>query len=382
MGTIDTTDPGDNEPDAEILDESEASDAEQEIPGIERYEIAFYGTDYPVDAICKRLSPEDSATEGDIYIPDFQRGYIWQKKQADAFIESLLLGLPVPGIFLSINPSSQKRFVIDGGQRLRSIKSFVDGSFKGSEGYVLGSSVHSDFAGKGYADLAQNDRRRFDDAVIHATIVSQNHPEEGNRSLFYLFQRLNTGGTPATAHEVRRSLWGGALNELLGVLAENSNWRNVYGRSSPRMKDQELILRFLALYVDEARYGSEDERTMKDFLSSFMARNQAPSEQQQSEWQQAFDDTISLVDATFGRAAFRPEGRLNAAVYDAVMVGLARVGIESRLPNEVALRSAYHELLSNEDFKSATGSRTSHQPNVVKRLELAHRAFAKAAIDS
>lgn len=261
------------ESDEQILDEAEESDAEQEIPGIERYEIGFYGIDYPVDAICKRLSSAGEPTEGDIFIPDFQRGYIWNKRQADTFIESLLLGLPVPGIFLSTDAETQRRFVIDGGQRLRTIKSFVDGSFKGSDKYVLGRAVHADFAGKGYVDLLQNDRRRFDDSVIHATIVSQNEPRENNRSLFYLFERLNTGGTPATAHEVRRSLWGGGLNELLYILADNAHWRTVYGPPSARMKDQELILRFLALYVDESRYGSENERTMKDFLTSFMARH-------------------------------------------------------------------------------------------------------------
>ena len=266
--------------DEHVLDEAEESDAEQEIPGIERYEIGFYGIDYPVDALCKRLSSGGEATEGDIFIPDFQRGYIWIKRQADAFIESLLLGLPVPGIFLSTDAETKRRFVIDGGQRLRTIKSFVDGTFKGRDKFVLGHAVHADFAGKGYADLQQNDRRSFDDTVIHATIVSQNEPRDDSRSLFYLFERLNTGGTPATAHEVRRSLWGGGLNELLHILADNAHWRSVYGPPSPRMKDQELILRFLALFVDEHRYGSENERTMKDFLTSFMARHREPSEQQ------------------------------------------------------------------------------------------------------
>ena len=365
----------------DILDEAEDSDTEQEIPGIERYEIGFYGIDYPVDALCKRLSSEGERTEGDIFIPDFQRGYIWKKRQADAFIESLLLGLPVPGIFLSTDAETRRRFVIDGGQRLRTIKSFVDGKFKRSDKFVLGDDVHADFVGKGYTDLLQNDRRRFDDTVIHATIVSQNEPKGNNRSLFYLFQRLNTGGTPATAHEVRRSLWGGGLNELLHVLAENVNWRSVYGPPSPRMKDQELILRFLALYVDERRYGLEDERTMKDFLNSFMARHRDPSEEQASAWRRAFEDIMAIIDSVFGRKAFRPEGRLNTAVYDAVMVGLAHAHINTGLPSNHDLEQSYNVLIENEEFKSATGSRTSHQPNVQKRLQLARSAFMTTHID-
>lgn len=367
--------------DDHILDEAEQSDAEQDIPGIERYEIGFYGTDYPVDALCKRMSTDDDAangdaTAGDIFIPEFQRGYIWTKKQADGFIESLLLGLPVPGIFLSTDRETQRRLVIDGGQRLRTIKSFVDGRFKRTGDYCLGQGVHADFAGKRYSDLPPADRRRFDDSVIHATIVSQNKPEGDDRSLFHLFERLNTGGTPATAHEVRRSLWGGSLNELLSNLATNQHWQEVYGPTSARLKDQELILRFLALYVDETRYGSDGERTMKDFLTSFMARHRDVRDPQALEWKTTFEEIILLVSDTFGRSAFRPEGRLNTAVYDAVMVGLANARIDGTLPDDLSLEHAYGELLENEAFKAATGSRTSHQPNVEKRLRLAKEAFS------
>ena len=367
---------GDAIADENILDEAEQSDAEQDIPGIERYEIGFYGTDYPVDALCKRMSSDNDAGAGDIFIPEFQRGYIWTKKQADGFIESLLLGLPVPGIFLSTDRETQRRLVIDGGQRLRTIKSFVDGSFKGTNDYRLSQGVHADFAGRSYADLPPADRRRFDDSVIHATIVSQNKPEDDDRSLFHLFERLNTGGTPATAHEVRRSLWGGSLNELLGRLAMDPHWQDVYGPPSARMKDQELILRFLALHVDETRYGSEGERTMKDFLTSFMARHRDVLEPNTREWSSTFEQIILLVSETLGRTAFRPEGRLNTAVYDAVMVGLANARNDNTLPRGLSLKSAYDQLLGNEEFKEATGSRTSHQPNVKKRLRLAKEAFS------
>ncbi len=373
--TTATPSPGIEGPlDNDIEDEAEISDAEQEVPGIERYEIGFYGTDFPVDALYKRLSSSEDASEGDIFIPDFQRGYVWTKRQADGFIESLLLGLPVPGIFLSTDRATSRRFVIDGGQRLRTIRAFMDGKFKGRD-YTLGKGVHQDFEGKSYSDLLPSDRRRFDDAIIHATIVRQDQPEDGDRSLFYLFERLNTRGTPATAHEVRRSLWGGSLNDLLKELADNKTWRSVFGVASPRLKDQELILRFLALYVDESRYGRTNERTMKDFLSSFMARNREVSAPTAETWRQMFEDVVALVDEALGHNAFRPEGRLNTAVCDAIMVGLAHARQVGMLPDGDTLRQAHAELLKNDEFLGATSSRTSHQPNVQKRLQIAREAF-------
>lgn len=115
----------------EVHDEALASDAEFELPGIERYTISSFGTDFPVAALYRRLTSESSGDDGDIYIPDFQRGYVWTKPQADRFIESLLLGLPILGIFLSTDPQTNKRFVIDGSQRLRTIRFFIDGTLDG-----------------------------------------------------------------------------------------------------------------------------------------------------------------------------------------------------------------------------------------------------------
>ena len=114
---------------------------------------------------------------------------------------------------------------------------------------------------------------------------------------------------------------------------------------------------------------------MKDFLSSFMARHREIAGARAQEWSDAFEEIIKLIDEAFGHAAFRPEGRLNAAVYDAVMVGLAHARDGEGLPELDALRSAYGGLLVNKEFHAATSDRTSHQPNVQKRLQLARAAF-------
>ncbi len=370
--------PPDESMDELVIDESIKSDRElDEIPGIERYEIGFYGADYPVDALYKRLTSAESAAEGDIFIPDFQRGYIWRKKQADRFIESLLLGLPVPGIFLSTD-ATNRRLVIDGGQRLRTIQSFMDGTFNGRD-YLLGKGIHRDFEGKGYRDLHPTDRRRFDDAIIHATIVRQEKPEGDNRSLLYIFERLNTGGTAAQPHEIRRSLWGGGLNDLIKSLDENQQWREVYGQRSQHMKDQELILRFFALYLDEDRYGKrKEERMMKDFLTSFMARNRDIDVTIASHLEEVFSAAISLVNESLGRTAFRRGRGLNAAVFDSVMVALAHTQAESNLPNAQEFKRCYEGLLANIRFEEVTSSRTSHEANVKERLRLAREAFTES----
>ena len=370
--------PPDESMDEHVEDESIASDAGQEIPGIEPYEISFFGADYPIDALYKRLKAGDDAEKGDIYIPDFQRGYVWSKRQADRFIESLLLGLPVPGIFLSTDPVTSKRLVIDGGQRLRTIQLFIEGEFNDRE-FVLGKGVWEGFEGKGYRDLDPQNRRQFDDTIIHATIFRQDQPANNNRSLLYIFERLNTGGTPAQAHEIRRSLWGGTLNDLIKSLDDNADWRNIYGLRSKRMKDQEMILRFFALYKDESRYGSTaEERTMKGFLNSYMIRNHKMSTLDADELRDLFEESVSLVNETLGREAFRRGGSLNAAIFDSVMVALAHRRSATEIPSPAEFKKTYNALLGNQQFQDATSSGTSQTPNVKERLRLARAAFMES----
>ena len=132
-----------------------------------KYAITSYGADFPVDGLVKRISA------GDIEIPSFQRSYVWNPKQASRFIESLLLGLPVPGVFLSKEQGTQKLLVIDGQQRLRTLQYFYAGRYQQSDKVFALKGVQSKFNGLTYAQLKDEDRRRLHDSIIHATIVKQ-----------------------------------------------------------------------------------------------------------------------------------------------------------------------------------------------------------------
>jgi uncharacterized protein with ParB-like and HNH nuclease domain len=107
-----------------LLTEEERINEFEENEEIEyKYEITSYGADYPVDSIIKRL--EDDI----ILVPEFQRKYVWSIVQASRFIESLLLGLPVPGIFMSKELNTNKLLIIDGQQRLKTLQFFYKGIF-------------------------------------------------------------------------------------------------------------------------------------------------------------------------------------------------------------------------------------------------------------
>ena len=110
-----------NDKDEKVREGLSETELEEESPL--KYSITSYGADYPVDGLVRRIG------DGSIFIPTFQRGFIWSLREASRFIESLLLGLPVPGIFLSRDEDTKKLMVIDGQQRLRTLQYFYDGIF-------------------------------------------------------------------------------------------------------------------------------------------------------------------------------------------------------------------------------------------------------------
>jgi len=272
------------------------------------FSITSYGADYPVDGLVKRIEG------GDIVVPlfsmapeegqttvGFQREFVWKKPQADRFIESLLLGLPVPGIFLVKEPNG-KFLVLDGQQRLRSLQSFYSGVFQGVE-FTL-EEVQEPWVGKAYKTLHPDDRRRLDNSILHAIIVRQDQPTEDQSSIYLIFERLNSGGTILQPQEIRVALYHGAFAALLARMNENADWRALYGRKNSRLKDIELILRFLALYFHAGSY----ERPMKAFLNRYMAANRNLEKQPEAVVRPIFEETTKAIRSGIGYQAFRDRG--------------------------------------------------------------------------
>lgn len=341
------------------------------------YAITAYGADYPVDGLVRRM------LQGDIIVPQFdmqaspdhvtagfQRQYVWKKSQADHFIESLLLGLPVPGIFLVKEPNG-KHLVLDGQQRLKSLANFYEGTFNGKV-YEL-ENVQEQWKRQTYKSLPPDDRRRLDDSIIHATIVRQDEPTEDQSSIYLIFERLNSGGTFLQPQEIRVALYHGKYARLLSELNDNTLWRELYGKKSIRLKDLELILRFFALFYNEATYS----RPMKDFLNRSLMANRNLTRHSESELRHLFEETIKTIHKQIGTRAFRRERSVNAALFDSVMVGVATRLQKGGIISVDRFKEAYDILLLDKDYAHAISQSTANDEIVRQRLKIAKDIFDK-----
>lgn len=362
------------EKDEEVNENYQSNDDEENVEDLLKssseilpfiYSITSYGADYPVDALVKRL------TKKDVFIPPFQREYVWNLKQASRFIESLLLGLPVPGVFLAKETDSQKLLVIDGNQRLRTLEFFYNVDFKEKgKGFSL-QGVQKQFEGQNYKTLSENDRIKLDDSIIHATIVKQEEPSKDDSSIYHIFERLNAGGSLLRPQEIRACIYHGKFNELLNELNENEQWRSIYGSSSIRLKDRELILRFFALFFNLNDY----KKPIKSFLNLYMGSNRNLDLNSKEELTNLFDNTIDIVYRSIGGKAFRPVKAINVAVFDAVMVGIATRLSETEIEDLCAVKEKYENLLTKQEFIESYKTGTSDEKVVQSRIHLAIEAF-------
>ena len=339
------------------------------------YSITAYGADYPVDSIVKRMDAEDIIVPRFSWEPNedsrlvgFQREYVWPRPKADRFIESLLLGLPVPGIFL-VREVSGRFLVLDGHQRLYTLWSYYQGVINGIE-YRL-DNIQARFIGRRYRDLDVEDRRRLDDSIIHATVIRQDEPTDDQSSIYVIFERLNTGGVNLQPQEIRIALYHGEFVRVLGKLNDYPAWRELFGKKTKRLKDMEMILRFFAFYYHADAY----RRPMKDFLNRYMASNRALVRQNEGELTTVFERTTTMIAEAIGPQAFRPVRAVNAAVIDSIMTGVARRLATDTIKKTKQLVGNYKALLKNKDYLNSVETGTSQEANVTTRLQLATEAF-------
>jgi hypothetical protein len=362
--SISTADDGDND----VFDETESDRA----VAIEKYAISSFGIDFDVEGLVRRL------VKNDVYVPDFQRNFVWSHRESSQFVESLLLGLPVPGVFLAKDRHTQKMMIIDGQQRLKTLQFFYGGFFrpdlsKKTQQVFNLVQVQPQFEGKTYATLDDEDRRRLDNSVIHATIIKQESPDENeDSSLYYVFGRLNSGGRKVTAQEIRTAIYSGELITLVEKLNLDMTWRSLFGKESPRLKDRELILRFFSLYEDSGNY----KRPMEEFLNRYVRKHQHGPEKHLKRLEAVFATTISTASRALGASAFRPARSMNAAVFDSIAVALARRLDTGPITDELSLRKAFEKLSGSDDYVKSTSSSTALEASVETRLRLATEAFS------
>ena len=363
---------------------------------------------YPIDQYDLVSSPNDFNTRtlvdfidsGVVTIPGFQRNYVWDAKRASRLIESIIVGLPIPQVFL-YEEDRDKFLVIDGQQRLMSIYYFVKQRFPRREklleisalserrsrrdAEVLANDEYftdfqlilpentpgqpNRFHQQRYSDLDEDYKTRFDLRTIRHVIVRQIRPG-GDNAKYEIFNRLNSGGVNLTPQEIRQCMYYSDFYDMLYRTNTQDQWRDLVGVAIPdtRMKDVEILLRGFAMLINGESYRPSMVKFLNQFSQDARSFDSGRLEQLEALLQSFFDSCSDLPSDAFHSTP----GRFSPMIFEAVFVALctepyaAGKTIQSKIKH-----SSLTDLKGDPDFQRATQLATTQSASVQARLSRA-----------
>ena len=299
----------------------------------------------------------------EVTIPEFQRRYVWSDRQASRLVESLIIQCPIPVIYL--NQERDESFsVIDGNQRLFSLKRFLEDKFS-----LSGLTSYPELSGLKYSQLDKRFQRHVSNRVLRCTVIlKETHPQVK----FDVFERLNSGAVALTRQELRHGLYYGTLLKAASDVAKRLKLESHFGnRKDKRMKAEELVIRYWALREGIGAY----EKPLATFISNYAETNRNPSDDQLKELTSEILATYKRATQIFGiyTFAYSKDGRprFNAAVFDAQMVACSKISsgrLKFLLTKTHQVQRAYDALQNDAEFSRSVTLATSDKAAIQGRI--------------
>lgn len=306
--------------------------------------------------------------------PEFQRLQVWDNAKSSRLIESVLLEVPIPVIYLS-EESDSKYSVIDGQQRLNAFIKFLENNLR-----LSGLTILAELNGKRFQDISKNLQDKFEDATIRIIEIRKESQPDVK---FEIFERLNTGAVQLNAQELRNCIYRGRYNELLKELSEDKDFQFLLGLKEPhyRMQDRELILRFFAFFHNtHLKYTP----SMKHFLNKEMEKYRNLNNAEEKELRSVFKKSVRLSKTVFGDKAFRrfvagsgkdPNGywetrKINKGLFDIIMFGFTMYDENQIVPNADLIREELLWFMTHDlDFIDTITVTTDRKDKIHTRFD-------------
>ena len=343
-----------------VTDE-EVDAAEEQI--IERHKPVDYDVhEYPLDVIVQKYIHGKETDTNELFIPKYQRKFVWDEKRQSKFIESLLLGLPIPFLFAADNNGRLE--IVDGSQRLRTLEVFFANKLA-----LQGLSDLDKLEGFRYKDLSLSRQRRFARRTIRLIALTEKATPQIRQNLF---RRINTTAVDLTDMEVRRGLFDGEFIDFIEACAANPKFRSLCPNSKEREERgeySELVLRFFAYSEQYQDFVHSVKGFIDDYIKATQAIIDAKSNPQMTDNLLVhFEDVLDFVDKYFPNG-FRKSS--NAKSTPRVRFEAIAVGVSLALKEEPNLlpKNVNEWLVSDKFQKWTETDAANNKSNVLGRIE-------------
>lgn len=316
----------------------------------QRSEINFDTRDYSIDFLVQQYGDDE------FYIPDeYQRQYIWEENDKTRFIESILLGLPIPFMFFSDTDDGRCE-IIDGAQRTQTLEEFMSDELN-----LTSMKKLTSLEGFSYSDIPEYYRRKFNKTTMRIIVLSDDTTVEVRKEIF---NRINTTGRKARPIEVRRGSYTGKFMDFVKKCSKDEIFIRVCPvskNSQKRYEDLELVLRFFAFLNN---YQGFNHR-VDEFLDEFVETNQ--ESYCEDSYEGEFKGMLKFVDEYFPNGFKKTK---NAKSTPRVRFEAIAVGVALALRVKPDLEPKSMEWLESAEFKTHTTTHASNSPKrVTGRIE-------------
>lgn len=371
----------DEEDDLDLFPNKKPTRTPEEIDAAEKQiaqqikDVRYIVREYPVEVVVQKYLKGRKNDENEVYVPDYQRELIWPDRHRSRFIESLLIGLPIPFLFVADvgneeDPDKSGRLeIVDGVQRIRTLAEFLTGNL------VLSNLERlSKLNGFTFYDLPPPRQRRFRRATLRLIELTEAVTEDVRREMF---DRINSGSVKLEAVEVRRGMEPGPFLQLVTGLAADPVLHQLAPISEglkKRFEYEELVTRFFAFLNRYKSYGTGDEgKVVANFLLAYVRDTNtqlrgegatAIAAAMRAEWSR----TLAFVRAHFpdGFKKHGPGRKVPRVRFEAIAVG---VGLALRQRLDLKTDDIEDWLVSDEFKEWTTSDASNNRANLIGRLE-------------
>lgn len=353
----------------------EKDDAERQIRALQQ-KVDYTVREYPIEVIVEKYLKDEKEGKNEIFVPDYQRDLVWDDKRQARFIESMLIGLPIPYLFVADVGSEDidlegRLEIVDGTQRIRTLARFLQ-----DELVLFDLEKLTALNGFRYSDLLQSRQRRFDRITLRMIELTEKAEEETRRDMF---DRINTGSVRLNDMESRRGRLPGPFTDLVRELARDGRFKRlapISNAAEKRYEREELIIRFFT-YTDEySRFGlTETGKVVSDFVDNYAERMnevlkaEGPVGPTEQRLRQSWQGMLDFVETRF-RYGFAkgPNAKSTPRVrFEAIAVGVALALAQPGVPANAADVGSW---INGDEFRRLTTSdAANNRGRVIGRIE-------------
>lgn len=288
----------------------------------EQKAISYDMKEFTIELYVKKYLERIDEDDNELYVPDYQREFIWDEKHQSRFIESLYLGLPVPFMFSAEIKESGRLEIVDGSQRIRTLAAFMNDELTLSHLEKL-----SEMNGCKYSELPVGLQRSFKNISIRMVVLSSKATEEVRNEMF---DRINTSSVPLLPMETRRGIYRGPFTDFIIELAKESRFKQLCPMvkyMQNRREEEELILRLFAFYELYPNYNTVEKMGVAKYLDSYLAqKNKTFTNVEKDALRKIFYSLIDFMEKVYqgqGFAKRRGAVGISKPYFEAIAVGIS-----------------------------------------------------------